>query len=236
MLLVKIAICFIMLSYASYSDWKTREVSDKLWILFSSVGITLNIIELSLYFSLQFLTLVIISISLSSLISFILYYFGFFGGADMKALVVISLLIPVYPYPVYYPSNYLHPFTSVISLTNGIFLTISLPIIFFTLNIVRLIHGKDIFSGFEGEKLWRKVLACFLGYRASKAEKSHFFMSLEKTIDGKKRFHISLLKDEEFTLGQDVWVTPGIPLLIFISLGFTSTILFGDFLTLLFRY
>ncbi|MCP8316222.1 MAG: prepilin peptidase, partial [archaeon] len=191
MLLLKLAICFIMLSYASYSDWKTREVDDKLWIFFSFIGITLNIIELSFYSNPQLLILIITSISLSSLISFILYYFGFFGGADMKALVVISLIIPVY-----YPSNYLHPFTSLISLTNGIFLTISLPMIFFILNIIRLIRGKDIFSGFEGEKLWRKILVCFLGYRVSKAKKSHFFMSLEKIVDGKKRFHISLLKDE----------------------------------------
>jgi preflagellin peptidase FlaK len=149
----------------------------------------------------------------------------------MKALVTISLIVPVY-----YPLNYLHPFTFLTSLTNGVFLTISLPVIFFVLNIARLIRGKDIFSGFEGEKLWRKTLACFLGYRVSKAEKSHFLMSLEKKVDDKKRFHISLLKDEDFTSGQDLWVTPGIPLLIFISLGFASTVLFGDFLTLIFRF
>lgn len=231
MLLLKLFICFIMLSYASYNDWKTREVDDKIWILFSFIGITLNIIELYYLSNLQLLFLVITSISLSSLISFVLYYFGFFGGADMKALIVISLIIPVY-----YSSNYLHPFASLTSLTNGVFLTMSLPMIFFTLNVIRLIQYKHIFSGFEGEKLWRKILACFLGYRVKRAEKGHFFMSLEKTVDGKKRFHISLLKDEDFTSGQDMWVTPGIPLLIFISLGFVSTILFGDFLTLLFRY
>ncbi|MGQ9468850.1 MAG: prepilin peptidase [Nitrososphaerales archaeon] len=220
-----------MLSYASYSDWKKREVDDRLWILFSFIGITLNIIELFPYSNPQLLILIITSISLSSLISFILYYFGFFGGADMKVLIAISLIIPVY-----YPSNYLHPFTSLTSLTNGIFFTISLPPIFLILNIIRLISGKDIFSGFEGERLWRKILVCFLGYRASKADKSHFLMSLEKIADGKKRFHISFLKDEDFISGQDIWVTPGIPLLIFISLGFISIILYGDFLTLLFRY
>lgn len=230
MLLLKLSACFVMLSYASYSDWKTREVDDRLWIIFSFIGITLNIIDLY-YSNLQLSVLIITSISLTSLISFILYYFGFFGGADMKALIVISLLIPVY-----YPSNYLHPFTSLTSLTNGVFLTISLPIIFFILNILRLIKGRDIFSGFEGERLWKKILACFLGYRVSKAEKGHFFMSLEKKIDDKKRFHISLLKEEDFVSGQDVWVTPGIPLLLFISLGFTLTVFFGDFLTLIFRY
>ncbi len=229
MLVLEPFVCFIMLVYASYSDWKTREVDDKLWILFSLAGIAFSIIEL--YYNPQLLFLVITSISLSSLISFVLYYFGFFGGADMKALIVISLLVPVY-----YPPNFLHPLTFLTSLTNGIFLTICLPIFFFILNITRLILGRDIFSGFEGERLWKKILVCFLGYRTSKAEKSHFSMSLEKMVDGRKRLQISLLKDEDFISGEDIWVTPGIPLLIFISLGFISTILFGDFLTLLFPF
>ncbi len=231
MLLLKLTTCFIMLSYASFSDWKAREVDDKLWILFSFIGITLNAVELYFYYNSQLLMLVIISISLSSIISFTLYYLGFFGGADMKALLVISLIIPVY-----YPSRYLHPFISLTSLTNGAFLTLSIPVIFFTLNMVRLILGKDIFLGFENEKLWKKILVCFLGYRARKVEKGQFFMNLEKSINGKKGFHISLLKDEEFTSGQDIWVTPGIPLLIFITLGFVSTLIFGDFLALFFPY
>lgn len=231
MLLLKLTTCFIMLSYASFSDWKAREVDDKLWVLFSFIGITLNAVELYFYYNSQLLMLVIISISLISVISFTLYYLGFFGGADMKALLVISLIIPVY-----YPPRYLHPFISLTSLTNGAFLTLSIPVIFFTLNMVRLILGKDIFLGFENEKRWKKILVCFLGYRARKVEKGQFFMNLEKTTDGKKGFHISLLKDEEFTSGQDIWVTPGIPLLIFITLGFVSTLIFGDFLALFFPY
>jgi len=220
-----------MLAYASYSDWRTREVTDKLWVLFSLVGIAFILIELSSSFYFLSLLLILASILLTFLISFILYYFGFFGGADMKALIVASLLIPVY-----YPPHYLHPFLSLMSLTNGVFLTITLPIIFLTINVTRFVIGKKIFMGFEGERLWKKILVCFLGYRASNVKKEHFFMSLEKTIDGKRSFHISLLKDEDFISGQDLWVTPGMPLLIFITLGFLSTVVFGDFLALLFRY
>ncbi|NWG09904.1 MAG: prepilin peptidase [Nitrososphaerales archaeon] len=228
---LNLIVCFSMLAYASYSDWRTREVTDKLWVLFSLVGIAFIIIELSPSFYLSSLILILVSILLTFLISFILYYFGFFGGADMKALIVASLLIPVY-----YPQHYLHPFLSITSLTNGVFLTITLPAIFLTINVTRIVIGKKIFMGFEGERLWKKILVCFLGYRTSRVEKGQFFMSLEKTIDGKRSFRISLLKDEEFISGQDLWVTPGIPLLIFITLGFLSTVIFGDFLALLFRY
>lgn len=220
-----------MLTYASYSDWKTREVDDKLWILFSSIGIALNLIDLSFQYSPQILMLIIISISLISLISFMLYYLGFFGGADAKALIAISLIIPLY-----YPYKYIHPFTSLTSLTNGAFLTLSLPITFFILNMIRILHGEKIFLGFENDKFWKKLLVCFLGYRAKKVEKGQFFMSLQTVVNGKKVFHISLLKDEEFVSGQDVWVTPGIPLLIFITFGFLLTVTFGDFLALLFQF
>ncbi|MGQ9719243.1 MAG: prepilin peptidase [Nitrososphaerales archaeon] len=223
--------CFSMLAYASYSDWRTREVTDKLWVLFSLVGIAFIIIDLSSGFYLSSLILIAISTLLTFLISFILYYFGFFGGADMKALIVVSLLVPVY-----YPQHYLHPFVSITSLTNGTFLTITLPAIFLTINVTRIVIGKKIFMGFGGERLWKKILVCFLGYRATKVKKEQFFMSLEKTIDGKRRFHISLLEDEDFTSGQDLWVTPGIPLLVFITFGFLSAVIFGDFLALLFRF
>ncbi|MEM3383472.1 MAG: A24 family peptidase C-terminal domain-containing protein [Nitrososphaerales archaeon] len=231
MLLLKLFVCILMLIYASYSDWKTREVDDKLWIISSFIGITINLIDLSFQFEIKLLMLVIISISLISLISFIFYYIGFFGGADMKALIAIALIIPVY-----YPSKYIHPFTSLISLTNGAFLTLILPLIFFIMNMTRILRGKKIFSGFESEKIWKKFLVCFLGYRVSNVKKEQFFMSLQKNINGKKVFHISLLKDEEFISGQDVWVTPGIPLLIFITFGFLLTITFGDLLALFFQF
>jgi len=232
MLSLRLLTCFTMLAYASYSDLKTREVSDKLWVIFSLIGIAFNSIALIFDFTFQLLTLIIASIVITFLISFTLYYLGFFGGADMKALIVIALLLPTYD-----SLNYLllHPFISITSLTNGSFLVLSLPIIFFIKNTIRYFQGKDIFAGFEGERLWKKVLVCFLGYRVKKADEGNFLMSLERIVDDKKRFHISLLTDEDYVSGEDVWVTPGVPLLIFISLGFISTVLFGDFLTLIFR-
>jgi len=231
MLSLRLLTCFSMLAYASYSDLKTREVPDKLWVIFSLIGITFNSIALIFDFNFQSLTLIIASTAITFLISISLYYLGFFGGADMKALIVLALLLPTY-----YPSNYLHPFISITSLTNGSFLVLSLPIIFFIKNTIRFFRGKDIFEGFEGEPLWKKVLVCFLGYRVKKADEGNFLMSLEKNVDDKKRFHISLLTDENYVSGEDVWVTPGVPLLIFISLGFILTVLFGDFLTLIFPY
>lgn len=231
MLSLRLFACFTMLAYSSYSDWKTREVTDKIWVIFSFIGIAFNSIELISNFSIDLLISISVSFSITFLISFALYYLGFFGGADMKALTVLALLLPTY-----HPPNYLHPFISIISLTNGSFLVLILPIIFFMINAGRFIRGKDIFSGFEGERLWKKIFVCFLGYRVDKADEGHFLMSLERIVDNKKRFHISLLKDEEFVSGEDIWVTPGIPLMIFITLGFVSAVIFGDFLTLLFRF
>ncbi len=61
-------------------------------------------------------------------------------------------------------------------------------------------------------------------------------MGLEKRKDNQKKFNISLLsEDEDFAEGEDIWVTPGIPLLIFITIGFIIAVFYGDLLSLLIR-
>lgn len=48
-------------------------------------------------------------------------------------------------------------------------------------------------------------------------------------VKGKRKFDLSLLKDEDFFLtGKDVWGTPGIPLLLFMTGGFVAMLLIGD--------
>jgi Flp pilus assembly protein protease CpaA len=39
------ALCLIMLLICSYEDFKTREISDKIWLIFSPIGIIITFIE-----------------------------------------------------------------------------------------------------------------------------------------------------------------------------------------------
>ncbi|MEM3419508.1 MAG: hypothetical protein QW806_04695, partial [Nitrososphaerota archaeon] len=65
-----------MLLIASYEDIKTREINDEIWIIFSPIGI-------------------IITFIIAIIISIIIYYSKFVGGADSKALITLSFLDPI---------------------------------------------------------------------------------------------------------------------------------------------
>ena len=215
-----------MMGYASYTDLRTREVSDKLWILFSAIGVAIGVYEY-LYGSLtQELLMILLSFGITTAISVALYRFGFFGGADAKALIVISILLPLTT-----ASSTIHPFTGIIILTNAALITAFLAISYAIRNLVMISRGEKIFIGFESEPLWKKVAAVFLGFRVRDASKHKFLLSLEENAEGVRRFRFSLLREEdEFVKEGDVWVTPGIPFIVFLTAGLFVTILAGDLL------
>jgi len=39
------ALCLIMLLICSYEDIKTREISDKIWLIFSPIGIIMTLFK-----------------------------------------------------------------------------------------------------------------------------------------------------------------------------------------------
>ncbi|MEM4312176.1 MAG: prepilin peptidase [Nitrososphaerales archaeon] len=209
-----------MLVFISYLDLKKREVPDKVWIIFGLAGIFLHLVGFSQGESMSLHLLW--PIGLTALIAYGLYFLGFYGGADAKALITLSVILPYYE-----PSFYFHRFASLITLTNGIIITLSLPFFFLIYNSLKLLRGERIFEGFEDESKIRKFLALCLGFRSKKVRK--FMFPLEKEEEGKRRFEFKLFGwYDEYTMAKDKWITPAIPLLIFISAGYLSMILFGD--------
>ena len=86
------ALCLIMLMISSYEDFKTREVDDRIWLIFSLIGIIITFIEYFFkYIDFSYLILYVLSI----IISIIIYYSRFVGGADSKALITLSFLNPI---------------------------------------------------------------------------------------------------------------------------------------------
>lgn len=221
-----------MLAYAAYLDFRTREVPDRLWIGFCTLAAVLLVLETisrprpidTLY--------ELASIGLVSIIAYALYAFGFFGGADAKGLVTVSFLLPLYP-----GAATIHPVTGLIVLTNGVMLSITLPLAYLIYNSFRILRREPIFDGFEQEGFPRKLLAALLGTRVGQVRENQFRFSLEQTTPAGKTFTFSLLGDVEFLKNQrDVWVTPGIPLLVFIALGFLVMLVTGDLLYYLLRW
>ena len=226
---VDITIAAIMFLFTSYLDIRKREVEDKVWIVFGIIGAA-SLVYQGVTSTVDWFS-VGISIGLTTLIGLGLFYFGFYGGADGKALIVFSLFIPLYN-----PAIGLYSLAPIIVLTNGVLISMLLPAALLTLNISRLIRKQPIFEGFE-EPLYRKVLACLLGYKQLDRPRS-FQFSLERkelaeTGSGQKedkpqkKFDFSLARDD-FEDSPNTWVTPGIPLLVFFTAGFFSLLLYGD--------
>lgn len=226
---VRIMIISAGMVYASYRDWVSREVDDKVWIICGALSGTLTAIDILRQWNPTLVTLSAFSIILASGLAFAFYYFGLYGGADAKAIAVISVGLPIY-----YSSHSLHPFTGLASLSNGLLLSLILLLVMFIWNISALIRGEKIFKDFEHEGALRKIMAMFLGVRVKKARGKRFWFLLEGERNGKKVFDFNLFGLElREAVKDDCWITPGIPLLIFITAGFLVYIVFGDLLYLM---
>jgi len=216
------SVAALMLLFTSYLDLKKREVPDKIWLIFGAIGVILQLYEIS-----NGETSIIqlgISVSLATIIGMGLYFFGFYGGADGKALIVVGVLLPVFV-----PKIGLYSIAPLIVLTNGVLISILLPIAILFFNIFRVIRRQPIFEGFS-EPWYRKLIACFLGYKQTGTPKE-FQFSMEKSVAKNggetKKFQFSMMQDDFETKGN-TWVTPGIPLLVFFTAGYLVMLIYGD--------
>ncbi|MGI0085092.1 MAG: prepilin peptidase [Nitrososphaerales archaeon] len=222
---LNIGIASVTLLLTSYLDLKKREVEDKVWIVFGAVGVVLEIYEV-----LNGVTSVVnllIAILLAAVVGLGIFFFGLYGGADAKALIVIAILVPYFR-----PNMGIYAIAPLMVLTNGVLLSMSLPLGLLILNTTRLIRGQKIFEGFE-ETFARKLFACFLGYKSNGSPRD-FQFSMEKKQEPAggsetlgKKFDFSFIQDE-FESQPLTWVTPGIPLLVFFTIGFFVLLLYGD--------
>ncbi len=216
----------VMLLFTSYLDLRKREVEDKVWIAFGALGAVLEAYEILTGVTSAFSLFV--SVGLAALVGFSIFYFGFYGGADAKALMVLAVLVPYFK-----PNVGIYQIVPLIVLTNGVLLSMTLPVALFLLNISRVVSGQKIFDGFDESRL-RKLLACFLGYRSTGKPRA-FQFPMEKTsqsnnagsVTARKRFDFSFMQDE-FEKTPGTWVTPGIPLLVFFTFGFLALLTYGD--------
>ena len=99
LLWARIIVSLAFLVYASWCDYKTREVSNSVWIVFAPIALLLTFAQL-LFFPpigdvFQSMSYYGISVAITSVFSIALYYVGAFGGADAKALICIALAMPL---------------------------------------------------------------------------------------------------------------------------------------------
>jgi preflagellin peptidase FlaK len=218
-------IAAIMLLFTSYLDLKFREVPDKVWLIFGGIGGVLQVYEV-LNGDTSLLQLGI-AVGLATAIGMGLFFFGFYGGADGKALIALAVLVPIFT-----PAVGLYTIAPLMILTNGVLISILLPLGLLLYNAILLAKKVPIFDGFQ-EPSYRKFLACLLGYK-QRGKPKEFQFGMEKVVPSSsttgaevKKFDFSLMRDE-FETKTGTWVTPGIPLLVFFTAGYFVLLVYGD--------
>jgi preflagellin peptidase FlaK len=217
-----------MLGIASFLDIRTREVPNKLWIIFlpfSTLVTALSIIE-----DFTQVTLVVTSIAVTSGIALLIFYLGLYGGADAKALITLSIAHPIASIlPLQTP---MLPLTT---LTNSLLLMLlSTPIA-----LIKNVHWKtttrqSLFEGLEHEAVWRKIAALFLCVKVSKASIKPYHMIAEQhqEEDVRQLKLFQQIVDEDTTVDENVpefvFIAYSLPMLPFILVGYVISLTIGD--------
>lgn len=258
---LRILVSLTFFVYASWSDYRTREVSNSLWILFAPPAFALTFTELFLYWHSQ-LILYGVSFGLTASFAVILFYSGGFGGADAKALMCLALALPFYPEKLFTPiSGEISPisqnFFPITVFSNSVLLAAATAAYMFLRNIVwHKKTGRKLFEEHKNESFGRKILVLITGYKVSVdrlKEKWHLYPleDVEENTENKFKRKLVVIPKEEnrniiverlsnaFEDGKiqnNVWATPGLPMLIFITAGLIIALFFGDIIWICIRF
>lgn len=258
---IKVSLSLIFFTYSSWSDYRTREVSNWVWIFYAPPAFALTFAELFL-FSPDLLPFYGLCFLLTSVFAIILFYAGAFGGADAKALMCLALALPFHPQhlatPLFDASPLMQFFFPLAVFSNSVLLaTLSAVYMLFRNLLWRLGTSKPLFEGdLQSASKARKLLVLMTSYRTPLGrlkEKWHIYPmeDIEKAADGKIRRKLELFPRDE---GRDavvdrlskaveareinelVWATPGLPMLIFVTVGLIIALFLGDMVWAMVRF
>ncbi|MFQ6084868.1 MAG: A24 family peptidase C-terminal domain-containing protein [Candidatus Bathyarchaeia archaeon] len=238
---LRVLITLIVFSLGAWSDIRTREVSNYLWLFYYPVGVLLG--TLGIFLADGDWIYYLFSVVMSAAFAIIFFYVGFFGGADAKALIGLSLILPYLPPSITFFRGVLPGYPLPVTvLFNSSLVSIVVAVPYMTVrNVLWKVRTKEsLFEGFEGEHFTKKLLAFVTGYKVSASELSKgFFYPMEKTGEAQDkaqkrfRFLVRVLKEptrSEIASGEYVWASPGIPMMVSILFGFLIAVLYGDLL------
>jgi preflagellin peptidase FlaK len=254
----KVTLSIAFLLYASWSDYKTREVANRVWAIYAPSALFLSLAELLIYepSKLPFFGL---SFGVTAAFAIVLFYSGGFGGADSKALMCIALALPFSTETLFTPISGVSPLSqNIFPLTifsNSVLFAAASGLYMLLRNLIqRVAAGEKLFEGsLATESIGKKILVMITGYKVSVAklkEKWHVYPMEDVDDNGEnqlKRKLVVVPRDEGRNeiverlskavdtgkISDHVWATPGLPMLIFVTIGLIVALLFGDLVWIL---
>jgi len=243
---VKIGLSLILLSYASWHDYRKREVPNGVWMLLAPSGLILTLAQIFIASQGSLITLALSFFTVTG-IALVLFYLGVFGGADAKALICLSLILPFPPASLRPPLGVISPLFPLSIFDNAILASALTTVGILAYNLTWSAKaGEKLFEGLEGESSWKKFLALVTGYKVELTEfreKPHL-IPLERLTEEENgritrhlRVFINVNEEETGTENLDrfceklngkIWATPSLPFIIFITVGLLLTLFLGD--------
>ncbi len=238
----RVLLSLTMLGYASWHDLRTREIYDLVWIVFGALGLITAIYEV--YTGSLSLIGFVVPVLFSTALSIVLGYVGLFGGADIEAFIALAILNPSQP-------RQIVPYLGVVSViyplslfSNSALSGASFALFILARNIALALSGKHLFGSHTSESAWKKLVVMFSGrkIRLESVRGPPFQYPLElppeEEGDNRKLVLLPDIRDDEAAeevfrrLGgegvEEVWVSHTLPFLVFITIGYVLTLLFGD--------
>jgi preflagellin peptidase FlaK len=142
-----------------------------------------------------------------------LFYIGGFGGADSKALICLAVCLPTAPFTPLLNAGGLLPFEMgffpLIVFVDMLFLACLSVVYFAAHNFAFWLRGGELFSG--KLPMVKKLTWFFTGFKLPVQVFPFWVKPLEPvSSDG------------------EVWVSSGLPMLVFLFAGFVFALLFGN--------
>jgi len=223
----------VLLLVAAFMDAREREISDAVWIamlLASLVFLAVDFNPLMLFTSL----------TVASVLALALYKLNF-GGADIKAIFAIALLFPRYPKFACFPLAGIPPLEIFVLsvVTNALILGISAPLTLFVANALRGNFSPLMFLGIKvpadslrNRKFFRLMHAPLAPPNAPTAKSAkckYVWGGLEPSEEYLRQIEDAAKRG----IVKEVWITPELPFVVFLTAGFFTASLLGDFIFML---
>ncbi|MDR2856206.1 MAG: prepilin peptidase [Methanomicrobiales archaeon] len=250
--LISIAAMLVTLVYGCIEDLKDRSVPAVMWYPALVIGIICLVYfvwETKKLENIVYL-LPIFCMMIFFIIAFYLFaYFHLFGLGDAKALMTVTICIPIFPlvplfgYPPYGIAPY--AFFPLSMFTNTVLMTIFAPLSLFLYNLCKR-NIAPISTMFLGIPVPSKTLLDTYGIVMENFEIQDgtiqrqfigFRAALYQMITGKGRVYTKDLREnpkkyakqlELYNQVDSIWISHALPYLIPITIGFIVTLICGD--------
>ena len=236
--IIRILVCIPFLLYACYSDLRIRKVPNRTWHLMIIIGIILAFMDI-LNQGIGFLVRFSLSVIFFSAFAYMLFRIKVLGGADAKAIIALSIAIPTFPLVPLKGIPFLNLFVFSV-FGNAILLMLIVPLLIFFYNLTQL----------SRDEVKERLFCSFLGYKSKISELRNRHIKLIESYteqDGNiiRRFVPRGVDTDDETMRRlqqfakdrkipdKVWVTPGLPFMIPLTLGFIIALVYGDLMYLI---